>query len=191
MHTVFASPVISVDNTDPAPISDTVRRGGQLTVLASTELQIQYWHLVDPQLSVSDLLTCCLIKGLPYSISSPLVTPPDISLSTFQHSEPRSLIQQARNEKVSVGMVNKYFSNVQMVLHCPHAYKFLEYGGLIWHIVRQYGPTVYTNAFIGPAAGLNYSHHDPVTIDEIQMLLGVTTNNNSFWPYPEWYEESN
>jgi hypothetical protein len=191
-HTAFASPVVNVNNTEPAPIPDTIRRGGQLTVPASTELRIRYWHLVDPQLSVPDLLTRCLIKGLPYSISLPLVTP-DISPPAIRHSDSRSLIQQTRNEKVSVGMVKKYFSNVQMVLRRPHAYKFLEYGGLIWRIVRQYGSTVYANAFIGPAAALDghNSYNGPVTVDEIQMLLGVTTNNNSFWPYPEWYEKSN
>ena len=26
--------------------------------------------------------------------------------------------------------------------------------------------------------------------NEIQTLLGVTTNDNSFWPYPHWYEQS-
>jgi hypothetical protein len=30
----------------------------------------------------------------------------------------------------------------------------------------------------------------PIMQDEIQTLLGVTTNDNSFWPYQHWYKQS-
>ena len=51
---------------------------------------------------------------------------------------------------------------------------------------------IYANAFTSRAAALNNDecYNDPITVEEIQMLLGVTTNNNSFWPYLMWYEQS-
>lgn len=83
-------------------------------------------------------------------------------------------------------MVEQYLNNVQQVLGRPHAHKFLEYGGLIWRIVRHYDPPeLYTTALTRPSP-----LDAPVMQDEIRTLLGVTTNENSFWPYPHWYEQS-
>jgi hypothetical protein len=89
-------------------------------------------------------------------------------------------------------MVDRYLNNVRIVLSRPHTYKLLEQGGLIWRIVQHYGPQVYTRAFIGPlpTADNSTGYNSVITPDEIQALLGVTTNSNSFWPYPEWYEKS-
>jgi hypothetical protein len=82
-------------------------------------------------------------------------------------------------------MVDQYLNNVRTVLSRPHAYKLLERGGLIWRIVRHYDPQVYARAFIGPlrAADNSTGRNRAFTPDEIQTLLGVTTN--CFWPYPE------
>jgi hypothetical protein len=151
---------------------------------------MRYWHLFNPHLSIPDLLVRCLAKGLPYCISLPLPSPSNTSLPGPQ--QPILHIPQARNQKVSLDMVNLYLSNVQAVLSHPHAHKFLERGGLIWRIVLHYSPAVCTRAFVGPspAAAHNSGHNEVITPSEIQTLLGVTTNNNSFWPYPEWYEMS-
>jgi hypothetical protein len=186
-NTVFAGPAIQIDHTTPMPIPGLLQQKGRLTVPANTELRMRYWHLFDPDLSVSGLLTRSLIKGLPYSVALPPAFSSNISLPTLQQSLPH--IPQGRNESVSRCMVDRYLNNVQMVLSRPHAYKLLERGGLIWRIVRHYGPQVYARAFIGPLPAAT-GHNNVITPDEIQALLGVTTNSNSFWPYPEWYEKS-
>src|SRR6202451_2644577 len=71
-HISFNGSVVNIDQITPVPIPDIIRREGTLTVPASTELRMRYWHLLDPQQSIPDLLTRCLAKGLPYSISSKL-----------------------------------------------------------------------------------------------------------------------
>jgi hypothetical protein len=189
-NTMFAGPAVQIDHTRPVPIPGLLQQKGQLTVPANTELRMRYWHLFDPNLSVSDLLTRSLIKGLPYSVTLPPAFSPNLSLPTLQQS--LAHIPQGRNEPVSRLMVDQYLNNVRMVLSRPHAYKLLERGGLIWRIVRHYGPQVYARAFIGPlpAADNSTGHNNVINPDEIQALLGVTTNSNSFWPYPEWYEKS-
>jgi hypothetical protein len=191
-NTRFDSPAVNIDQITPSSIPDIIWREGQLTVPASTELRMRFWHLLDPQLSPSDLLTHCHTKGLPYCISS-RTTSSNVSIPTLQcNKSDAHLIPQRRQDKVSLSMVMKYLENVRTVLSRPHAYKLLEQGGLIWRIVRHYSPAVYANAFTGRANGLqkNAGQDDPITPDEIQMLLGATANSNSFWPYPEWYEGS-
>jgi hypothetical protein len=183
-HTVFASPAVDIDQTTPAPILDIIRQKGQLIVPAVTELRMRYWHLLHPQMLIPDLLVHSLAKGLPYRITMPLTSLSNTSFPAPQQSIGH--IPQGRNVKVSPRMVNVYLSNVQLVLSRPHAHKFLKCGGLIWRIVRQYRPEIYTRAFVVP----NSSHDEIITPGEIQTLVGVTSNNNSFWPYPEWYENS-
>jgi hypothetical protein len=190
-HISFNGSVVNIDQIIPAPIPDIICREGMLTVPASTELRMRYWHLLDPQQSIHDLLTRCLAKGLPYSISSKLSVTSSNNAIRACKSETH-LIPQDRSEKLSIRIVNEYLANVRTVLRRPHSYKFLEQGGLLWRIVREYSPEVYTNAFTSRAAALNNDegYNAPITAEEIQMLLGMTTNNNSFWPYPMWYEQS-
>jgi hypothetical protein len=175
----FDSPAVIIDQISPLPIPSTILQAARLTVPATTELRMRYWHLLDPRVSTADLLVRCLTKGLPYHISLP-------GTSSSSNSIPQPLIIQHRHEKVSVPMINNYQANVQRVLHRPNAYKLLEHGGLIWRIVRQYRPEVLTNAFTGLASA---NDTDP-TADDINMLIGMTTNQNSFWPLPAWYEKS-
>jgi hypothetical protein len=98
-------------------------------------------------------------------------------------------------------MVKQYLANVQTVLNRPHVHELLRYGGILWRIVRQYAPHVYTNALMGPSpdahihgrrqlSGDGTRYTDRITPDEIKVLLGATSNSNTFWPYPEWYEKS-
>jgi hypothetical protein len=186
-NTIFDSPPIDTGQVTPLPIPHIVRQEGRLTVPASTELRMRYWHLFDPELPIPDLLARCLTKGLPYHIFflTSSSKPPHFALQPAI-----APIPQARDEKLSERMVNQYFSNVQTVLSQPHAYKFLEYGGLIWRIVRHFGPEVYAKALVGPTPAAGSDRNIPIATDEIQTLLGVTTNGNSFWPYPHWYEKS-
>jgi hypothetical protein len=188
-NTTFAGLPVNIDHITPSPISGLLRQEGHLTVPASTELRMRYWHIFNPKLSVLDLLIRCLMKGLPYNITLPPTS--SLARSSTALQRPLRQIRQARGEKVSMSMVAQYLDNVQVVLSRPHAHKFLERGGLIWRIVRQYAPQVYAEALIGPRSNEYTNYNKAITPDEIQTLLGVTTNCNSFWPYPEWYERSN
>jgi hypothetical protein len=67
----FAGLPINIDHITPSPILGLLRQEGHLTVPASTELQMRYWHIFNPKLSVLDLLIRCLMKGLPYNITLP------------------------------------------------------------------------------------------------------------------------
>jgi hypothetical protein len=98
-------------------------------------------------------------------------------------------------------MVNEYYNNVNWVLSLPHARRYLMRGGLLWRIVREYAPKLYTEALLEPSstaalygrAEMDSSGAyctDKAVDNEIKMLLGFTSNNNSFWPLPEWYESS-
>jgi hypothetical protein len=98
-------------------------------------------------------------------------------------------------------MVKQYYDNVREVLSRPHARRYLGCGGLLWRITREYSPDLYTDALLGPSitamlcgrAEMNEDstyYTDKVMDEEVKMLLGFTSNSNSFWPLPEWYEHS-
>jgi hypothetical protein len=98
-------------------------------------------------------------------------------------------------------MINSYLDNVSEVLRRPQARHLISKGGLLSRIVQEYSPMVYLEALRGPsAAAIDQGRLDPdedgthfcdlITPGEIKMLLGVTTNQNSLWPYPEQYEQS-
>lgn len=204
-RTRFCGPDVGTGHIVPFAIPDNTKQRGRLTVPPHTELRMRYWHLLDPIMSLSDMLVRCLFKCLPYRISFPVTAQP---FPTSHHSKPMSVdddiidfISQRQNEKVSAQMVNDYKAQVHEVLSRPHAHQFVAYGGLLSRLVRQYAPEVYLRAFAGPSYDAdrgcrqldddNTHYTDLITPREIQMLLGLTSNNNTFWPYPEWYEKSN
>ena len=206
-QTVFCGPEVPSGNATLLPIPDHVQQVGRLAVPANTELRMRVWHLADHTTSISSLLTRCLAKGLPYRISLPLVSStttsyfPSHAFSTGNPSFP--LIRQQQYEKLSKRMVRQYHANVQAILSLPDARKFLTCGGLLWRIVKHYAPGLYPAALQGPSSATDSPHQhldvdpdgnyytDLITPEEIKTLLGVTTNSNSFWPYPMWYEGSN
>jgi hypothetical protein len=145
------------------------------------------------------LLARCVVKGLPFRISvdSPEFVDCATSQLTSVDTSNTCIIPQGQGELLSWQMVNQYYNNVQAVLSRLHACHFLSRGGLIWRIIQQYAPQLYTSALIGPTAEdrhlvVDEHGYAPAAImaNEVEMLLGVTSNNNSFWPYPEWYEGS-
>jgi hypothetical protein len=98
-------------------------------------------------------------------------------------------------------MITQYIHNVREVLRRPQARRFISMGGLLSRIAQEYAPMLYMEALLGPSVAAieqgrldiddNGTHFtDLITPGEIKMLLGVTTNQNSFWPYPEQYEQS-
>jgi hypothetical protein len=173
-------------------MSDRVlQQGWRLAVPASTELRLRFWHLQDPTTPMPVLLTRCLTKGLPFHVSLPNTGPtnPHITIPRISASNSKThLIPQERTEKVSEPMVHKYYQNLHTLLNHPNAYQFLACGGLIWRIVLHYAPHLYVKFLLEPVSGS--PDGDSITPHEIDMLRGLTTNNNGFWPYPEWYEHS-
>ena len=188
-------------------IPDHVLRHGRLTMPATTEIRLRYWHLRDPSAKLYDLLTRCVSKGLAFCIflSNTFRTTLDSTLlrhsSQFVLDTSTRLIKQNPHQKVSPALVKEYLENVHEVLRRPQARRLVLYGGLLSRIVRQYAPNLYAEALLGPSAAavdlgrLNVDYDgthftDLITPGEINMLLGLTTNQNTFWPYPEQYERS-
>ena len=154
MSTVFCGPSVKVDHISPLQMPGMIWLQGLLTVLPFTELQMWYWHLLNPMEPRLDLLNCCLTKGLPYHISLSVdsLNPPCNSTSISAFDSSMNLISQGQNEMVSTAMVEQYLANVQTVLNYPHACKLLHHGGILWCIVRQHTPYVYINALMDALA---------------------------------------
>lgn len=185
-------------------IPDHVLRHGRLAVPATTEIRLRYWRLRDPSAKLSDLLTCCLSKRLAFRISLPNTfgsARHSTLLRQFVVDTSTRLIKQDQRQKVSPTMVKEYLDNVSDVLRRPQARQLVLRGGLLSRIVQEYAPNVYAEALLGPSAaavdqgrleldsdGTHFT--DLITPSEINMLLGLTSNHNTFWPYPEQYERS-
>lgn len=197
-HNCFNGPVVAVDQVHPLAPSAGFSHGRKLIVPASTELRMCLWYLQNPSLSRDDLLFLALTKGLllhTFSstnksvISSPC---PLINIKSY-------LIQQNRSEKVSARMVTEYYKNAQVLLNHPNSRRFFACGGLVWRLARYHAPWVYATTLVSPphvpssSSGLGVTtvnSFDPISPNEIKMLIGLTTNNNTFWPYPDIFENS-
>lgn len=211
-RSTFSGDVINLRGNGP-PVVTTCLRAGRLVLAASTELRMRFWLLQDPSVTIADLLPRCLAKGLPFRMfvsqaALPQLAPADLSIfpaTPVWLTYPDALIQQGCNKGTASelrDMCIQYRRLVAEVLSRPHARRFLTAGGLLWRIAREYGPPdLFRRALQGPSATVTiYGRSDIDRIHkdvddlliatEIDVLLGRTTNSNSFWPSPEIYEGS-
>lgn len=117
---------------------------------------------------------------------------------------PDDILTQGRSAVVTDTMAKTYRRQVCAILGRPYARRFLTKGGLLWRIAREWGPPqLYASALTGPSTDASMWHRDDhdhatgtvddeVNSKDIDILLGRTDNNYSFWPPLEyWHMWSN
>jgi hypothetical protein len=98
-------------------------------------------------------------------------------------------------------MIATYEETVRNILRRPHAVRAIMMGGILWRIAIHYGPpALITQILAGPLDNLRGWLHrsmspegmgEKLSEDEIQVLLGVTTNFRSVWPPMDIWQDSN
>jgi hypothetical protein len=185
------------------PLQQLKWKEAVLIMPVRSELRLRYWLLCEPDLTIRELLPRFLRNGVGFNLQVPLESLNSIMDKTItRYGEPPvySKIEPIKYPQNVSAMLRDYETNVMNILRRPHAIRSLPKGGLLWRIALQYiSPALVMDFLEKPSEDIRGWLHgvidengmsEKLTDDEINGLLGITTNYRSIWPPLDVFEES-
>ncbi|KAG1759014.1 hypothetical protein EDD22DRAFT_956277 [Suillus occidentalis] len=168
------------------------RDSGRLIMMFRSAIRVAYDLLANPNASPADSVPGLLRCGAPFQVISSIQYAAPTQLEVW----PLYLATKCAHIGLDLsepGFWNTYVANVQQLLSCPFAHRFLSVGGIIWCIALQFGPnTLIQEALVGPSSDvtrwksgktLDDLWDDTVTPAELEILSGQGLENLvTCWP---------
>lgn len=146
------------------------------------------WFCEDSTRSPADLLTLAYLMGCRIYVSTPMADmPPQPNYADFTPLPGKQSLRRTA--------LRQYLQNLETLFARPHARAAFLEGGILWRIAVEWAPRWQVDMLweaVSPAGRIEFNPvkggaQYALSQNEIDTLMGLTTEGTQIWPPPEFW----